>query len=261
MSATQPGKRVADIQADRLVALNAGTVQAATLTECLAVDFALLMENTLPHMAAGAVTSMRHAAADGISRRMMLAGKMIHEVEGLGTLDMLRTHQSDTVRGWACFVVGADRALDLEARLALIQPLADDGHFGTREWAWMAMRPHIAADLDNALAQLALWTSAPSERIRRFASEATRPRGVWCAHIEALKQSPEMALPILAPLKADASGYVQDSVGNWLNDASKTNASWVRNITELWMRESMSPATARICKRGMRSLTRSKQQS
>lgn len=261
MSAPQPGKRVADIQADRLAALNAGTVQAATLTECLAVDFALLMENTLPHLTAGALASMRRAAADGISRRMVLAGKMIQEAQGLGTLDMLRAHQSDTVRGWACFVIGADEALDLEARLALIQPLADDGHFGTREWAWMAMRPHIAADLDHAISQLVLWTSAPSEPIRRFVSEATRPRGVWCAHIEVLKQSPEIALPILTPLRADTSGYVQDSVGNWLNDASKTSASWVRNITKLWAQESTSPATARICKRGMRSLTRSKQQS
>lgn len=249
-------KRVSDIPADRLEALNAGTMAAATLTECLAVDFAALMAHALPDLDAQVAGTMRQAASDGISRRMALAGRLIHDRQGLNALDTLRAHPSDTVRGWACFVIGADEKRDLAARLALIQPLADDGHFGVREWAWMALRQHLAADIDHAIVHLAPWTAASSERIRRFASEATRPRGVWCPHIEKLKRDPAIALPILEPLRADPATYVQDSVGNWLNDASKTSAPWVRSTTDRWMKESPSPATARISKRALRSLAR-----
>lgn len=255
MSAGSKGKRVSDITEDRLAVLNSGTVEATTLTECLAVDFAAIMAHARSGLGPGALETMQQAAAHGISRRMALAGDLLHEAEGLEAVQTLRFHQSDTVRGWACFVIGADKWLGLAARLALLQPLADDVHFGVREWAWMALRPHLTANLEEAIDHLALWTSASSERLRRFASEATRPRGVWCAHIDALKQRPEIALPILEPLKDDPSAYVQDSVGNWLNDASKTRPRWVQDTTDRWTRESQAPATARICKRALRSLT------
>lgn len=67
---------------------------------------------------------------------------------------------------------------------------------------WLAVRPALAADLDAAIAQLQAWTALPSERLRRFASEALRPRGVWCAHIAALKADPGQALPLLEPLRS-----------------------------------------------------------
>lgn len=98
------------------------------------------------------------------------------------------------------------------------------------------------------------WTQSPSPNVRRFASEALRPRGVWCAHIGTLKKEPEKALPILTPLRADEVVYVQDSVANWLNDAAKDQPDWVRNLCQQWLRESPTPATRRITQRGMRSL-------
>ncbi|MCG8270955.1 DNA alkylation repair protein [Aquamicrobium sp. NLF2-7] len=256
MSAGRPGKRVADIEPARLGQLNAGAVEAATLTECLAVDFAALMRTALPETGADAMAAMQQAAGEGISRRMALAARLIHERRGLSAVEELRHHVSDTVRGWACFMIGAAGNMTLSARLAAIRPFADDHHFGVREWSWMAVRPHIAADPDSAIALLADWTAEPSERLRRFASEATRLRGVWCAHLGALRQSPEKALPILEPLQADPAPYVQDSVGNWLNDAGKDRPDWVRSLCARWSVENTSPATARICKRALRSMNR-----
>lgn len=254
MSAGKSSKRVADIAPARLAELNAGGVEAATLTECLAVDFAALMRAALPDIGSDAITAMQHAAGEGISRRMALAARLIHARHGLAAVEKLGAHVSDTIRGWACFIIGAAEGMTLTDRLAAIQPFADDHHFGVREWSWMAVRPHIAADLDSAITLLADWTAHPSERVRRFASEATRPRGVWCAHLGALRQSPEQALPILEPLRADPAAYVQDSVGNWLNDAGKDRPDWVRSLCARWTAESVAPTTARISKRALRSI-------
>ena len=116
------------------------------------------------------------------------------------------------------------------------------------------MRGRIGAQLDEAITLLEPWTRARSASVRRFATEATRPRGVWCAHLTELKDDPRRALPLLDPLKADPSKYVQDSVANWLNDAAKTRPDFVLEITERWLSESETPATERIVKRARRGL-------
>ncbi|MBD9647645.1 DNA alkylation repair protein [Ensifer sp. ENS09] len=255
MSGSRTNERgVSAIGAERLAQLNAGA-EATTLTECLAVDFAALMESIIPGIGCDALDEMKAAAPAGISRRMPLAARLIADRLGPSAFETLAHHSSDTVRGWACFMVAAAADMSLAERLAAIRPLADDSHFGVREWAWISVRPHLTANLDQAIALLAAgWTPDPSERVRRFASESIRPRGVWCAHIQALKKEPERALPVLEPLRADPSPYVQDSVGNWLNDAAKDRPEWVQALCARWPAESAGPATARICRRALRSI-------
>jgi 3-methyladenine DNA glycosylase AlkC len=43
-------------------------------------------------------------------------------------------------------------------------------------------------------------------------------------------------------------------VGNWLNDASKTDADFVQKICTLWAKESPTKETAYIVKKALRTL-------
>ncbi|CAM3050723.1 DNA alkylation repair protein [Janthinobacterium lividum] len=243
---------VADIAPARLALLNGGSVASTTLTEGLAIDFAQLLAAAVPAIGAARLEQMRAQAAAGITKRMALAAQLLLDAQV--DLAPLLAHVSDTVRGWVCFAIAAQAGWTLPQQLAAMRPLADDGHFGVREWAWLALRPHLAAHLDDAIRLLAPWTSDPSERVRRFACEALRPRGVWCAHIAQLKEQPQLALPVLHALRADPAVYVQDSVANWLNDAAKSRPDWVRSLCAQWLLESANAATQRICKRAQRSL-------
>jgi 3-methyladenine DNA glycosylase AlkC len=131
----------------------------------------------------------------------------------------------------------------------MIRPFAADGHFGVREWAWLAVRPHIHESLEETFGLLLKWTQDPDENIRRFASESTRPRGVWSKHIMELRENPAPGLVILDLLKSDPSKYVQDSVGNWLNDVAKDRPYFVRETLDRWLTESDSDATHAIVKK------------
>ena len=246
--------RAADIPADVLHALSRGQMQSATLAECMALDQAMLVRTVFPGLSASALKAVDTACALGVLKRMACIGAVLLDELGTDGIAQCQSHTADTVRGWACFMIGAQPALDLQARLTSIRPLADDAHFGVREWTWMAVRPHLAQELAESIAHLAPWTAESSERLRRFASEALRPRGVWCAHIAALKREPAQALPILSPLRADPSAYVQDSVANWLNDAAKDQPVFVRDLCTQWLQGASTDATRRICQRAQRNL-------
>ncbi|PIG07913.1 DNA alkylation repair protein [Comamonas sp. 26] len=246
--------RAVDIPRDILRALSLGELQCATLAECLAVDQAVLARTIFPALTAPALNAIDAACQLGVLKRMTHIGLAMLEDLGTEGIAQCQRHRADMARGWACFMIGAQPYLDVDVRLAAIYPLADDAHFGVREWAWMAMRPHLVQELPTAIAQLMLWTKDPSERVRRFACEVLRPRGVWCTHISALKHSPEQALPLLSALRSDPSVYVQDSVANWLNDAAKDQPAWVRGICDQWLENSQAAATRRICQRALRNL-------
>lgn len=232
----------AQVGGELLAALNAGTEQTRTLSEMLTMDLAALLEIVAPDVDAG---PLRAVADQGITKRMEMAGRLIRPC-----WRQLAGHASDTVRGWAAYAIAAEEGLTLAQRLELLRPLADDSHFGVREWAWLALRPHVVADPLAALRLLTPWTAEASPNLRRFASEATRPRGVWCAHIRPLRDDPAAGLAVLEPLRGDDQRYVQDSVANWLNDAAKDHPGWVREVVERWQ----GCASPYLLKRAARSL-------
>jgi 3-methyladenine DNA glycosylase AlkC len=251
--ATRTGSRkLIDVPIDVLDQLNSGTIETVNLAECLAVDFAILMAQVVPELASAAKS--RIMPTDGITKRMAATGKLLLEHFGAAGVEDLAAHPSDTVRGWAAYLLAAIPDLSLDQRLNSIRSLADDHHFGVREWSWLAVRPYVAAQIDAAIPLLIPWVSESPPNLRRFAIEVTRPRGVWCAHIPKLKDSPELGLDLLEPVRADNSRYVRDSASNWLNDAAKSQPEWVKMVCHRWQLESNVPETKKLCTRALRSL-------
>lgn len=256
-----------DISPDVIYLLNQGEIESATLMEWLAVDQKRLLlhilnyydrfdylaeiQNTLSML--GVNTPLRLNSA--IAQALFFA---IENHQDKEFFKILSRHRSDTVRCWASFVAISDPNLLLPQRLEAIYPFAADHHFIVREAAWLAMRPFIIAQLNRSLDLLLDWSKDKNANIRRFCSEVTRPRGVWCPHIPKLKQQPEMALPLLEALREDSAKYVQISVGNWLNDASKSRPDFVSKLCIEWLAEA-HPATEYIVRRAMRTLKKHQQ--
>lgn len=255
--------RIALIPPEVLEALSEGLLPTVNLNEFLALDLPRLARRVtadigLTPEAERLTDTLAMLAAFKPVKRHVHVARALYDMTAVrpdrdAIAHCLATHASDVARCWAAqWVLFSDLAL--ADKLHSLRRFAADPHFGVREMAWMAVRAEVAVSLNEALELLAPWVLDADENIRRFASELTRPRGVWCAQIEALKAEPWQALPLLEPLRADASRYVQNSVANWLNDASKTQPAWVEAVCQRWLHESPAPQTAYIVKRARRSL-------
>jgi 3-methyladenine DNA glycosylase AlkC len=253
----------AEVPAEILARLNRGEIETANLVEWLAIDGRILLENVLTQNGRGrylkpvseAVNRLEKQTHPSVNQAIAQELYRLSALDGDGELlSILSASPSDLVRGWATVMIGADASLNIGRTLEKIRPFAADRHFNARECAWSAIRLKIIDNLVDSLDILSQWSLDGDENIRRFASEATRPRGVWCEHIVALKEDPEAGLPILEPLRSDPSRYVQNSVGNWLNDASKSRPDFVRELCARWGRESGTKETAYIVRRGLRTI-------
>lgn len=256
-------RSVKDIPSDILEQMNAGKIETANLVEWLAIDQILLLKNVLQqsdriqylHPILTAIEKLKKQTVNTINEAIG-TGIFMQATQNndAGFLNFISTHTADLVRCWATYTIGKNSELTIREMLEKIQPFAADHHFGVREICWMALRPSIAKNLEESISILSGWTTHENENVRRFASESTRPRGVWCEHLEMLKLNPEIGLPILEPLKFEKVKYVQDSVGNWLNDASKTKPDFVTAICERWTKENDSKEMKYIVKKALRTL-------
>ncbi len=264
MTEKRKGARsIKDIPQEILEQLNQGKMETVNLTEWLAVDQKILLENLLKQ---NDRLDYLQPILENVNTLKKQTVNTINEAIGTEIfnltvknndeifLDTVAKHSSDLVRCWATYTIGKNQNLSITEKLEKIKFFAADHHFGVREICWMGVRSDISIHLNEALSILSIWTNNDDENIRRFASESTRPRGVWCAHIEELKQNPELGLNILEPMKSDAAKYVQDSVGNWLNDASKSKPDFVKNVCEKWLEESPTKETKYIVKKALRTI-------
>ncbi|MGE6631750.1 DNA alkylation repair protein [Bacillus sp. NPDC077027] len=260
-------RKVSDIPDEVLKLLNQGKIESVNLTEWLAVHHISLLQHVLPSIGLedqlGYISSQvtKQKAESGM-KAIRLIGNLLDEVmmgesekKQADVMQACAHHVSDSVRCWAAYM-NKQHPSSLEEKLAYIQPFAADHHFGVREISWMSVRESLTHQLDQSIEQLTEWAKSEDENIRRFSVEAIRPRGVWTKHIDLLKQEPQKALPILDVLKSDPSTYVQDSVGNWLNDASKTQPKWVESLCEQWSKQSDTKATVRIVKKAKRTIVK-----
>jgi 3-methyladenine DNA glycosylase AlkC len=256
-------RSVKDIPPAILAQLNKGEIETVNLMEWLAIDQKRLLENLLIQLnkknyyisIIKDIDALKKQTINTINETIgegLYKSSLAHKDKTL--FNELANHSSDTVRCWACYCISKNYKLPLPKVLEQIQPFAADHHFGVREIAWLSVRPIIANNLIESISILSIWALSANENIRRFASEATRPRGVWCEHINELKENPSIGISILAALKNDSSKYVQDSVGNWLNDASKTQPGFVKKLCKQWEKECKSKATAYIIKKALRTL-------
>lgn len=254
-----------DIPTEVLAQLNRGEIETANLVEWLAVDQRLLLESLLTE---NQRTDYLKPILSKIGQLKKQAVNTVNEAIGTSIFEqaiknkdsdffkILSNHKADLVRCWATYTIGKNGQLNITEMLKQIQPFSADKHFGVREICWLAVRTKIAQNLTKSIEILSKWTTNQDENIRRFTTEATRPRGVWCEHIEELKQNPELALSILEPLKSDTSKYVQDSVGNWLNDASKTQPDFVKELCKRWEKESGTKEAKYIIKKALRTINK-----
>lgn len=245
--------------------LNEGKISTVNLVEGLVIDQEKLLENVLIDMGAEKYIIKCKKSIEDLNKKTYTKltstiGKSLlielKENNDTRTFKLLVNHESDTVRSWATNIIGFDDEKTTSEKFECIKQFASDSHFGVRENAWMAMRETISNNLEDSINILSKWSKSKDLNLRRFASESTRPRGVWTKHIKELKENPELGLPILEPLKSDEEVYVQNSVGNWLNDASKSKPQWVKDICEEWINESPTKETKQIIKRGLRTINK-----
>lgn len=263
LSNRKPARKMVDVPSEVHAALSAGLVSTKNLTEWLSLDRQRLLATVCDELGFKLSDSLNDLWTETLLNQSALKqsfaiGKWLSSRCKVGDVlwRHLNTHKSDVVREWSAIIIGFSENMTFARKLAWVKPIADDENAGLREIAWMALRADVALDPEASIRCLEPWTGSRNERVRRFASEITRPCGVWTSHIPLLKEKPALATSILVPLKEDESKYVRDSVGNWLNDASKSSPEWVRAITTEWLASTSSPYTKAIVKRGLRTLAK-----
>ena len=258
-------RRTSEVPTEVVDLLNKGRIETVNLCEWLIVDQSLLIKNVFPHIGLDRyitplVSELGKESNLTAVKATRIVGNKLFELCAndnalASTYESLLSYPSaEIIRCYAAYIPSLDTQLSLDEKLHRLLPVVADRHYGVREIAWMAIRPEISTHLDKSIPVLTEWTSHKDENIRRFTTEVTRPRGVWCKHIGRLKENPEQAISILENLKADPTKYVQDSVGNWLNDASKSKPDFVSALCNEWATASDSPHTARIIKKALRTI-------
>lgn len=115
-----------------------------------------------------------------------------------------------------------------------------------------AVRPFLIRYGIQMIDQMTAWSLHESHKVRRFASEGSRPRLPWAMAVPELKKNPYPLLPLLENLKNDPAEWVRRSVANSLNDIAKSHPEIVLDIAQRW--SGQNKETDAIVKHGSRTL-------
>ncbi|WP_299116033.1 DNA alkylation repair protein [uncultured Winogradskyella sp.] len=250
-----------DLNPEVIEYLNRGLIETRNLMEWLATDQLALLKLVLKDLGKENWFSDFEVAINAQKKPTANSNtKVIGQTLGLLTSDSsiyeaLQTHTSDLVRCWSCWAESTHYD-SIPELINAMKSYASDTHFGVREVVIFASKERMIEELETAICILSKWTSDKDENVRRFAVESLRPVGVWTKKISAFQEHPKKGISLIEPLKSDTSKYVRDSVGNWLNDASKSQPDWVRSICSKWEKESPTKETAYIIKKGLRTINK-----
>jgi 3-methyladenine DNA glycosylase AlkC len=116
------------------------------------------------------------------------------------------------------------------------------------------IRPFLLAHRDLAFSAAHSWAKDKDWRVRRLASEGTRPRLPWGLRLKELVADPVPILPILDTLYTDPHPVVRRSVANSLNDISKDHPALAVKIAKRWKQENDTPETLQLIRHALRGL-------
>jgi 3-methyladenine DNA glycosylase AlkC len=111
--------------------------------------------------------------------------------------------------------------------------------------AEFAIRGFLLDDLDGTLARMAAWSKHADWRVRRLASEGSRPLLPWGTRVPALVADPRRTQAILDRLHDDPSETVRRSVANHLNDVAKRHPEHAVAVARRWLDRPRHPDRAR----------------
>jgi len=97
-----------------------------------------------------------------------------------------------------------------------------------------AIRDFIIRYPQKSLKALHEWSLDEDWRVRRLASEGSRPRLPWASKIPLFIENPERCGEILTRLCCDEVLSVKRSVANYVNNISKDNLDYAIELCELW---------------------------
>lgn len=118
--------------------------------------------------------------------------------------------------------------------------------------AEFAVRPFILEYPDRMMGQMLEWARDEDHRVRRLASEGSRPRLPWGMALQPFHIDPSPILPILETLNHDPSEEVRRSVANSLNDISRDHPDVVVATLTRWQDDSQEVTS--ITKHALRTL-------
>ncbi|MEO5366372.1 MAG: DNA alkylation repair protein [Magnetococcus sp. WYHC-3] len=115
------------------------------------------------------------------------------------------------------------------------------------------VRPYILNHPQRTLPRLHAWARHEDWRLRRLASEGSRPRLPWGLRLKPCIDDPTPCLGILEHLHADPHPVVRRSVANHLNDVAKDHPARVVTTARRWL-EHGNENTHWIVGHGLRTL-------
>jgi 3-methyladenine DNA glycosylase AlkC len=175
---------------------------------------------------------------------VVLASMLAHQPQDSDFGSYQYAPHSRFIAKFGCRADVLDVSLDALPRLTV--------HFS----AEAAVRPFINAFPAQTMAAIEHWTDAVDHRVRRLASECTRPRLPWAPRITLAAGE---AVPILDRLYADPSRFVTRSVANHINDIAATDPALAVATLDRWQRAARQAPKEMdfIARHGLRQLVKS----